>query len=68
MSKHFPSIWLEQKQNHSQNILICGFYREWTNDGLLNVEEQLEAISILTKQFEQADAENKKIIVHFFNT
>ena len=59
----FPSIWLELKQNHKHNILICGFYREWSNDGLLNTQDQLDAIRILTSQIEKADAEGKKIVV-----
>ena len=63
MNKNFPSIWLEIKQNHRQNLLLCGCYREWSNEGLLNVEEQLTAIKYLTSQFEQADSEQKKIIV-----
>ena len=63
MSKKFPSIWLELKQNHKQNILLSGFYREWSNEGLLNVDEQLEAIKIFTKQIEKAASEQKRIIV-----
>ena len=37
MNKNFPSIWLEIKQNHRQNLLLCGCYREWSNEGLLNI-------------------------------
>ena len=59
----FPSIWLELKQNHKQNILIGGFYREWSNEGLLSLDKQLEAIKLFTKQIETADNEHKKINV-----
>ena len=63
MSEKFPSIWLELKQEHKQNILICGIYREWSKEGLLNLEEQLTAFKILTKQIEAADLEKKNLIV-----
>ena len=63
MDKNFPSIWLEIKQNHRKNLLICGFYREWSKDGLLNSEEQLSAIKILTSQIEKSDAESKNIVI-----
>ena len=33
---------------------MCGLYREWSNDGLLSMEEQLEAIKIMAKQIEAA--------------
>ena len=59
--KTFPIIWLELKQQHKRNILVCGFYREWSNDGLLNVEDQLKAIKELTTQIEAADNEEKKL-------
>ena len=63
MCKTFPSIWLELKQQHKRNILVCGFYREWSNDGLLNVEDQLKAIKELTTQIEAADNEKKFVIL-----
>ena len=47
MNERIPSIWLEIKQEHKQNIIVCGFYREWSNDGLLSIEEQLVAINQL---------------------
>ena len=30
MTKEFPSIWLEVTRRKQKNLLICGFYREWT--------------------------------------
>ena len=43
MSEHFPSIWLETTNELKQNRLVCGFYREWSNNGLLTSEDQLKA-------------------------
>ena len=68
MNNSFPSIWLELHQQHKQNILICGFYREWSNDGLLNVEEQLKGIKILTAQIEAADKEGKNQLLSYLDT
>ena len=63
MSEKFPSIWLEVKQSYSKNVLVCGLYREWSSDGLLNMEDQLNTIKILTSQIEAADLEKKNIVV-----
>ena len=38
MSEKFPSIWLEMKRRNEKELLICGFYREWTRNGM-NSEE-----------------------------
>ena len=63
MSNSFPSIWLETTNEQNQSRLICGFYREWSNEGLLSTEAQVAAIKILTNQIENADLEKKSIIV-----
>ena len=63
MSSEFPSIWMELQRSNEQNILISGCYREWTNEGLLSVEEQVKAVKILTSQMEKADSEKKPIIM-----
>ena len=43
MSDSFPSIWIEiTNANLNQSRLVCGFYREWSNDGLLSTEAQLK--------------------------
>ena len=42
-----------------QKILVGGYYREWSNDGKLNSEEQLTSLKILTSQMEKADGKNK---------
>ena len=34
MSKDFPSIWCEVQYETEKNILICGFYREWSHEGV----------------------------------
>ena len=61
MTDKFPSIWVEVQNNSENDILICGYYREWSNDGLLNSEEQLSAIKELTRQMEMADASKLQI-------
>ena len=35
MSSEFPSIWIEIIKTHNPNKQICGFYREWSSEGLL---------------------------------
>ena len=34
MNPKFPSIWLEEERENESNILMCGFYREWTPEGV----------------------------------
>ena len=63
MSPLFPSIWLEFNNELDQKIKVGGNYREWSNDGILNSEEQLTSLKILTSQMEKADGENKPIIM-----
>ncbi len=41
MTKEFPSIWLEITRSKQKNLLICGFYREWTRNGNNSENEQL---------------------------
>ena len=31
MSDKFPSIWIEVENKSEKNVLICGYYREWSN-------------------------------------
>ena len=64
MSDEFPSIWLEICGEPSPKRLVCGFYREWSDDETkLTIPAQTKAIKILTKQIETADAEGKLIII-----
>ena len=63
MSSEFPSIWVEYKNENSKNVLICGLYREWTKNGDVTQEKQLQSIQILTAQLEAAANEEKEIIV-----
>ena len=37
MNPKFPSIWLEEKREFEKNLLIGGFYREWSHDGIKNL-------------------------------
>ena len=63
MDSEFPSIWVEYKNENSKNVLICGLYREWTKNGDVTQEKQLQSIQILTAQLEAAANEEKEIIV-----
>ena len=63
MDPKFPSIWCEEVREHEKNLLICGFYREWSHEGLKSNAIQLEAIKIFCGQIEKASKENKNIII-----
>ncbi len=59
MTKEFPSIWLEITRSKQKNLLICGFYREWTRNGNSSENEQSVRLKILINQMEQATNEKK---------
>ena len=59
----FPSIWIEETREHEKNLLIGGFYREWSHEGRKSSEIQLEAIKIFCSQIEKASSEGKNIII-----
>ena len=59
MTKEFPSIWLEITRSKQKNLLICGFYREWTRNGNSSENEQSIRLKILINQMEQATNEKK---------
>ena len=43
MDKTFPSIWVELERENEKNLLICGFYREWSRRGDCTQKRQMEA-------------------------
>ena len=55
---------LEENQS---NVLTCGFYREWDKVGENTVEIQVERVTILAKQMEQAAKEMKPIITLIYS-
>ena len=63
MSNEFPSIWCEEKRENGKNVLICGFYREWSSEGIRSAEAQRKSVSLFTKQIELASKENKSVII-----
>ena len=63
MSKQFPSIWLELQRESKKNVLIGGFYREWTREGNKTEEGQIQRLKILLNQMEAAAKEEKCIIM-----
>ena len=62
-SADFPSIWLELENTNQKNMIIGGFYREWSPGGVKSIKAQVEAMRVFTNQIEQAAAENKNIII-----
>ena len=63
MSAKFPSIWLEIDQEKQKNILVCGFYREWTREGSNSEHDQSIRLKILCDQMEMASKEQKCILM-----
>ena len=63
MDESFPSIWLEVKIENEKNILIGGFYREWTKNGDNTQARQVEAIRTFTSQIEKAANEDKSLLI-----
>jgi hypothetical protein len=65
MSTEFPSIWIEIERKNVKNILICGFYREWTrtSTGSRTDREQIENLQVLTEQMTRAKEESKEVLM-----
>ena len=63
MDEKFPSIWLEEERVNESNLLMCGFYREWTQDGERKMKTQIDSIKLFNLQLEKASKENKMVIV-----
>ena len=63
MSNEFPSIWLEVKQNTGKNLLVCGYYREWSKNGKKTEKEQVESIKVLIEQMEKATNEKNTVVM-----
>ena len=63
MSSVFPSIWVEMIREGEKNILICGYYREWTINGTKNTSDQIKAIQELIRQMEMAEMSKLPIIM-----
>ena len=58
MDCEIPSIWCEINKMNEKNLLICGFYREWSHEGERSAELQMKAIQTLNRQIEKATSEN----------
>ena len=44
MDTEIPSIWVEELNENSKNILTCGLHREWPHEGSRTVEQQNMAL------------------------
>ena len=62
MSTSFPSIWIEEEIKNNKNIIIGGFYREWSTDGIVSAANQFKAVKSFATQLEAATRENKAVI------
>ena len=63
MDPLFPSIWIELNNTKEKNLLIGGFYREWTRNGDNSQARQVESIRIFTAQIEKAAEEEKSLLI-----
>ena len=63
MSKEFPSIWCEEVRENDKNLRICGFYREWSTNGIRSVETQLKSIRTFVNQLEKTTNDKKSVLV-----
>ena len=45
----FPSIWSKVLEKGQKPVTVGGFYREWSKDGKLTIEEQVTSIEVFTK-------------------
>ena len=63
MEGSFPSIWIEVERENERNLLVCGFYREWTRKGVNSQGGQMEALKSFTTQIERAANEGKSLVL-----
>ena len=63
MAETFPSIWLEIHDKHKSKTLLGGFYRQWTNDGIRSVPNQVEEMEEFCRQINEACTPNCKMII-----
>ena len=63
MSPEFHSTWCEIVGEKEKNFLVCGFYREWSHEGIKSNAIQLAGIQNFCSQIEKANTENKNIII-----
>ena len=63
MSNTFPSIWLELNNQIQKNILIAGFYRQWSSETCNKAEAELQGMDIFTDQIELAFNKVKNTII-----
>ena len=60
MSTNFPSIWVEANETGQKLVIICGFYRVWTIDGIKSTAEQLKNLEMLNQQITKGTEQAKK--------
>ena len=63
MNSEIPTIWFEIENEFESNLIIGGFYREWSNAGNKSQERQLKAMMNFTNQIELANKCEKNIVI-----
>jgi hypothetical protein len=63
MSTEFSTIWLEIIRTNYKNLLVWGFYQEWTKNDDSTEAGQSQRMKILIDQMERTAKENKSIIM-----
>ena len=63
MSKEFPSIWIELTNPIQKNLILGGFYRQWTSESCKKEEAEEQGINIFIDQLEKATNEDKKVLI-----
>ena len=63
MSTEFSTIWLEIIRTNYKNLLVWGFYQEWTKNNDSTEAGQSQRMKILIDQMERTAKENKSIIM-----
>ena len=63
MTSQFPSIWLELERSNEKNLIIGGFYREWTRNLDNTMPTQLMNLKKFTEQIEEIAREKKPIVI-----
>ena len=59
-SKEFLSIWLELTNPIQKNLILGGFYRQWSSESCKKEEAEEQGINIFIDQLEKATNEDKK--------
>jgi exonuclease III len=63
MARNFPSVWLEYKHKPNKQMVIAGFYRGLTHNGLSKEAAQTAGAEEFSAQIDEAYQERKDMII-----